>query len=101
MDSKPSHIESDRWYDLKVTVSGKNVKCCLNGEIIHDLDYDSGGKINSLYATSASDAQSGDLIVKVVNASAGPLETELDLSGANKLSGKGTATVLTSEKRRG
>jgi alpha-L-arabinofuranosidase len=97
LDSKPSHIDTDRWYDLKVTVSGKNVKCWLDGELVHDLDYDSGGKINSLYAVSAADASSGDLIVKVVNASAQPLETEVDLSGGNNLSGKGTATVLTSE----
>ena len=97
LDSKPSHIDTDRWYDLKITVSGKNVKCWLDGELVHDLDYDSGGKINSLYAVSATDASSGDLIVKVVNASAQPLETQVDLSGGNNLSGKGTATVLTSE----
>jgi alpha-L-arabinofuranosidase len=97
LDSKPSHIDTDRWYDLKVVVSGKNVKCYLDGETIHDLDYDAGGKINSLYATSATDAQSGDVIVKVVNTSAGPLETQLNLAGANNLSGKGTATVLTSD----
>ena len=97
LDSKSSHIETDRWYDLKLTVAGKHVQCWLDGELIHDVDFDAGGKINSLYATAAMDATSGDLIVKVVNASAGPLETELDLSGAKNLSGKGTATLLTSE----
>jgi alpha-L-arabinofuranosidase len=96
LDSKASHIETDRWYDLKVAIAGNHVKCWLDGELIHDLDFDTGGKINSLYATSATDAQSGDVIVKVVNASADPLETQLDLAGANNLSGKGTATVLTS-----
>jgi len=97
LDSKPSHIETDRWYDLKVTVSGRNVKCWLDGALIHDLDYDAGGKINSLYATAATEAPSGDVIVKVVNANAAPLETVIDLSGVNGLSGKGTATVLTSD----
>ena len=97
LDSKPSHIDTDHWYDIKVTVSGKNVKCWLDGQLIHDLNYETGGKIKSLYATSATDAQSGDIIVKVVNANPAPLETELDLSGANNLAGKGTVTVLTSE----
>ena len=96
LDSKPSHIEMDKWYDLKVTVSGKHVKCWLDGEVIHDLDYDQGGQINSLYATAATDAKSGDLIVKVVNANDAPIETTVDLTGGNNLSGKGTATVLTS-----
>ena len=96
LDSKPGNIETGRWYDLKVVVSGKNVKCYLDGQIIHDTDYDAGGKITSLYAVAATDDKTGDLIVKVVNASAGPLETEVDLSGAKNLTGQGTATVLTS-----
>jgi alpha-L-arabinofuranosidase len=97
LDSKPSHIETDRWYDLKLIVSGKNVKCYLDGEIIHDINYDAGGKVTSLYSVASTDEKSGDLIVKVVNANASGLATEVDLSGAKNLTGKGTATVLTSE----
>jgi alpha-L-arabinofuranosidase len=95
LDSKPGRIESDRWYDLKVTVSGKNVKCFLDGKLIHDVNYDQGGKVTSLYAVAATDEKSGDLIVKVVNANATPLETEIKLTGGN-LTGQGTAIVLTS-----
>ena len=40
--------------------------------------------------------KAGDVIVKVVNANAQPLETEVDLSGAKNLTGQGTAMVLTS-----
>ena len=97
LDSKPGHIDSDRWYDIKVVVSGKNVKCYLDGQLVHDVNYDAGGKVTSLYAVAATDEKSGDLIVKVVNANASPLETEMDLSGAKNLTGQGTATVLTSE----
>jgi len=96
MDSKSSHIETGRWYDIKLVVEGKNVKCYLDGKLIHDLIYDDGGKVSSLYATAATDDQSGDVIVKVVNASGKPLETEIDLSGATNLTGKGDAIVLTS-----
>jgi alpha-L-arabinofuranosidase len=96
LDAKPGNIETGRWYDLKLTVAGKNVKCWLDGQLVHDLDYDAGSKLNSLYAVSATDGKTGDLIVKVVNADTQPLETELDLLGTS-LSGKGTATVLTSE----
>jgi alpha-L-arabinofuranosidase len=95
-DSKPGHIDTGRWYDIKVTVAGKHVKCWLDGELIHDVDYDAGGRISSLYATAATDTQSGDLIVKVVNTATDPLATTIDLSGASNLSGDGTATVLTS-----
>jgi alpha-L-arabinofuranosidase len=97
LDSKPSHIETDRWYDLKVTVSGKNVKCWLDGQLVHNVDFESSGKVTSLYAVAATDKATGDLIVKVVNANTKPLETEVDLSGAKNLTGQGTAIVLTSE----
>jgi alpha-L-arabinofuranosidase len=96
LDSKPSHIETDRWYDLKVTVSGKNVKCWLDGQLVHDVDFDTNSKVTSLYAVAATDEKSGDLIVKVVNANSRALETEVNLNGVN-LTGQGTATVLTSD----
>jgi alpha-L-arabinofuranosidase len=92
---KPSHIETDHWYDIKLTVAGQHLQCWLDGKLIHDVDYLTGGEYKSLYAASATDAQSGDVIVKVVNVAAEPLETELDLSGAS-LTGQGSATVLTS-----
>ena len=99
LDAKPGHIDTGRWYDLKVVVSGHHVKCYLDGKSFTILDYDEGGKITSLYAVAATDEKSGDVIVKVVNANAQPLETELDLTGAKNLTGQGTAAVLTSENR--
>jgi alpha-L-arabinofuranosidase len=96
VDSKPSHIETDRWYDIRLTVAGTKVKCWLDGKLIHEVDSSLGGKYSSLYASSATDAKTGDLIVKVVNAAAGPIETALEFAGA-QLSGKGMATVLTSD----
>jgi alpha-L-arabinofuranosidase len=96
LDSKPGRIETDRWYDLKLVVNGKNVKCYLDGKLVHDVNYDTGGKITSLYAVAATDEKSGEVVVKVVNASAQPLETAVDFSGAKNLTGQGTATVLTS-----
>jgi alpha-L-arabinofuranosidase len=96
LDTKPSHIETDRWYDLKVTVSGKNVKCWLDGVLVHSVDFDVASNVASLYAVAATDKRTGDLILKVVNANTQPLQTEINLSGVS-LTGQGTATVLTSE----
>jgi alpha-L-arabinofuranosidase len=95
-DGKPGHIDADRWYDIKVTVSGAHVKCWLDGEVVHDIDFDAGGKVTSIYATAATDEKSGEIILKVVNANMQPLETEIALNGAN-VNGSGSATVLTSE----
>jgi alpha-L-arabinofuranosidase len=96
IDGKAGHIETDHWYDIKVTVSGKSVKCWLDGKLIHDAQLDEVGKVMSLYSAASTDKATGDFIVKVVNANVQPLETEINLKGAN-LTGSGTATVLTSE----
>ena len=96
LDGKPGKIETGQWYDIRVEVRGRKVRCFLNNELIHDVVYDNPEKVSSLYACAAKDESAGDLIVKVVNASAAPLETELDLNGANNLTGQGTAIMLTS-----
>jgi alpha-L-arabinofuranosidase len=97
IDAKPGMIETDRWYDIKLEVAGRNVKCFLNGQLIHDVDYESEGQIKALYACASHDDPTGDVILKVVNTSANPLNTEINLSGAKNLTGKGEAIVLTSE----
>ena len=94
-DQKRITVEADRWYDIKVEVKGTTVKCSLDGKVIHDLK-DSLATTRGLYATSARDEKTGDLIVKVVNA-AGPTEVELAFNGAGKLAAAAKAIVLTSD----
>jgi alpha-L-arabinofuranosidase len=94
---KSAHIETGRWYDLKVVVTGNHVQCYRDGTLEHDIDYDTDGDVASLYAVAASDEKTGDLILKVANANYKPLDTEINLEGAGKLTGNGTAMVLTSE----
>ncbi len=47
------------------------------------------------YATAAVDEKSGEIILKVVNASSAPVETAVDLAGARIAGGKATVMVLT------
>jgi len=98
LDPKPAHIETGRWYDIRVEVKDKNVKCYLDGQLIHDVSYNGAGQVTSLYASAAKEEKSGDIILKVVNANLGPLETELDLTDAKNLTGNGNAIVLTSDE---
>jgi alpha-L-arabinofuranosidase len=98
LDSKPSNIETGHWYDIKVEVKGTHVKCYLDGKVIHDLDMESAKQVVSLYANAAHDDKTGDVILKVVNVNTNAMETQIDLTGAKALTGKGTAIVLTSDK---
>ena len=49
---------------------------------------------DSLYASAVIDKKTGELIVKMVNASATAQPIQLNIEGVKKLSGSGTLTVL-------
>jgi alpha-L-arabinofuranosidase len=89
-------IESDRWYDIKIEVAGAQIKCWLDGVLIHDItDADSGGA-SSLAASCVKDSQTGDVIVKLVN-SAAAVQTQVNLPGLGHFNPVATKTVLVSD----
>jgi alpha-L-arabinofuranosidase len=94
-DPKRGGVDTDRWHDLKVEIVGQHIRCWLDGRMIHDIRRPLL-KTQTIYATATQDKQSGDIIVKVVNTAAGPVETTIDLKGAANLTGTGQAIVLTS-----
>ncbi|MEO6731416.1 MAG: alpha-L-arabinofuranosidase C-terminal domain-containing protein [Ferruginibacter sp.] len=91
----PGSIEADRWYDIKVEVKGGAVKGYLDGKLIQEISTP-GLKTSSICVSAAKDERSGDIILKVVNGAPGIVKTEINLSGAEKLTGKGKSVVLTS-----
>jgi alpha-L-arabinofuranosidase len=93
--SVPSNIEIGRWYDIKIVIRGTNVKGYLDGELLQEVG-DARTAVKSLCASAARDEKSGDIILKVVNASSQSLETQIDLNGAGIFTGSGKAIVLTS-----
>jgi alpha-L-arabinofuranosidase len=94
MDAKPSHIETGRWYDLKVQVRGDRIRCWLDGKLVHDLT-EPGRITHPLYASATRDDKNGDIILKVVNAAGVPVGTTINLQGTTSLTGSGEALVLT------
>jgi alpha-L-arabinofuranosidase len=90
----PGHIETGRWYDIRVEVQDQNIKCYLDGKLIHDFNQ---AGLPSLFASATQDQKSGQMILKVVNGSEKALDTEISLQGAKELAGTGQEIVLTSE----
>jgi alpha-L-arabinofuranosidase len=66
--------------------------------VVHDIDYISDESVKSLYACASHDANTGDVILKVVNASADKVDTSVHLKGIGELGHKAEAIVLTSDK---
>jgi alpha-L-arabinofuranosidase len=91
----PGSIETERWYDIKVEVKGGTIKGYLDGKLIQEIATPNL-KTSSICVSAANDELTGDIILKVVNTAPGTVKTEINLSGAEKLAGKGKSIVLTS-----
>ena len=85
-------IETGRWYDIRIDLTGSRIRCYLDGKLIHDVK----GQMKSLYAVAGLARPSGVVILKVVNVSNSSHDTQIDLRGAGPAIKSATATVLTS-----
>jgi alpha-L-arabinofuranosidase len=94
-ESMIAGIEPDRWYDVKIEIRGNAVKGYLDGKLIQEVS-DIRANVKSLCASAARDDKSGDIILKIVNASNAPVQTKIDLQGTVNFTGSGNATILTS-----
>ena len=88
-------IETGRWYDIKVELSGQRIRCYLDGQLIHDVVYESA-LLRSLHAVAGRDTTTGEIVLKVVNVSQHAFDTHLDIRGTKPLDGVGSASILTS-----
>jgi alpha-L-arabinofuranosidase len=85
-------IESDRWYDIKIEVAGARIRCYLDGELIHEAEAES---LDKFVAAAGRDEATGDVIVKVINASPRTVSGTVDLAGVKGVSKSAEAIVLT------
>jgi alpha-L-arabinofuranosidase len=85
-------IETNRWYDIRIELTGSRIRCYLDGKLIHDVN----PQMKSFYAVAGLARPSGDIIVKIVNVSNASHDTQIDLRGAAPTIQSATATILTS-----
>jgi len=94
-DAKNVSIETGRWYDIKLEIIGNTIKGYLDGQLVQEIS-DTKMDVKDINVSATRDEKSGDIILKIVNSSAGPVKTQIDLRGAGTLTGSGKAIVLTS-----
>jgi alpha-L-arabinofuranosidase len=86
------HIETGRWYDIRIQVGTAGIKCYLDGSLIHDVPYP---RTRALYAVASRTKGGREIILKVVNASPERLSTQLKITGVTP-GHTGKAIVLSS-----
>jgi alpha-L-arabinofuranosidase len=93
--SVPGHIETGRWYDIRIELAGSDIKCYLDDKLIHDMKTPA---LKSLHASATRVKSTGELILKVVNTSPRKLATDITWGGVSRISPGAHVIVLTSEK---
>jgi alpha-L-arabinofuranosidase len=87
-------IENDRWYDVKVSLSGSRIRCYLDGELLHDATAASSQKF---FAVAGRDNDTGDVILKAINVAEDKVSASLKLMGLGAGPGGANLFVLQAE----
>jgi alpha-L-arabinofuranosidase len=90
--SAPVTVEKDRWYDIRIELKGRNIRCFIDDKLVSEAT--DAAPPPALYATASRDSASGDVIVKVVNFGGVAQQIELDLQGLPSVDPTATAEVL-------
>ncbi len=80
---KEIEIEKGRTYKLKVVVSGRNVKCYIDGELYVDYDVPET-TLSDVYSVVSAD-ETGDTIIKLVNVCDKVKTVAIDVKNADKI----------------
>lgn len=70
-----TYIETDREYEIKVTVEPHKLTVYLDGEVVNFVSFR-----QNVYSTSSFDEATGDIIIKAVNTTSEPMETRFDIT---------------------
>jgi alpha-L-arabinofuranosidase len=86
------------WHDFKMEVEPSRIRVWLNHQLLFDQST-SPLEINSLHVTGGKAIETGEIIVKVVNASQLPQRVKLTLAGNIESAPSGKAWILSSANR--
>jgi alpha-N-arabinofuranosidase len=86
-------IEEGRWYDIKLEVKDRQVRCYLDGQLIKEVLLP---RVDTVLAIAGKDEATGDIVLKVMNSSPEPASMSMVINGETNLAAEGKVTVLTS-----
>ena len=87
-------IEAGRWYDVRLEVQDRNIRCFLDGALISEVTLP---RPETVLAIAGTAADSGDVILKILNTTPETVETSVRLDGVTHVAPEGGLTVLTSQ----
>jgi alpha-L-arabinofuranosidase len=89
----PGSLETNRWYDIKISVQGTHMECSLDGKIVSSAQI-LDRHVPSFFTSAARDEKTGEVIVKVVNPGGTATQASISLPGIARLQPTGQAITL-------
>jgi alpha-L-arabinofuranosidase len=86
-------VEEGRWYDIKIEVKDRNVRCYLDGQLIKEVTLP---RVDTVLAIAGKDEKTGEIVLKVVNSSPERAPMSILVNGVTKISPKAGVIVLSS-----
>jgi alpha-N-arabinofuranosidase len=87
-------IETARWYDVRLEVQDRSIRCFLDGALISEVTLP---RVETILAIAGAQPESGDVILKILNTTPETVETSVRLDGATHVAPEAQLTVLTSK----
>jgi alpha-L-arabinofuranosidase len=88
-------LEADRWYDVKIVLSGRHIQCFLDDKQIHDINVPAQDRF---FANAGRDEATGELVVKAINVSPKAVSSTFHVAGLSHFAAQGDLTVLSSAR---
>jgi alpha-L-arabinofuranosidase len=86
-------VEEGRWYDIKIEVNDRNVRCYLDGQLVKEATLP---RVDTVLAIAGKDEKTGEIVLKVVNSSPERAPMSIGVNGVTKISPKAGVIVLSS-----
>ena len=89
------HIETDRWYDIRIELTPKKSSLYMDGELIveHELE-----PVPSQFLATGYDEATGEIVIKFVNSATAPHTANFTLEGASNVESVGKVITLQAEE---
>ncbi len=90
----PGSVRTGAWHEMKVELSPGRIRCSLDGALVHDYTIRPVG----LSASTTYDRAAREIVVKLVNPTAAPVDANIDLQGKLRLASSARLVTLAGER---
>jgi alpha-L-arabinofuranosidase len=84
-DSTPITVQSGKWYDLRVELRGRQIRCYIDGQLANQATNNPVAPTPTLFALASRSSDGSVMTLQVVNTADHARSMEIDLMGAEHL----------------